>query len=54
VVHPDDEEGRAVLEDAYPGGQLILKQSATPERDYYLFMAPAEEASETEETPLEE
>ena len=54
VVHPDDEEGRAVLEDAYPGGQFILKSSAAPEHDFYLFVAPAEESSETEEIPLEE
>jgi hypothetical protein len=40
VVHPDDEEGRAVLEDAYPEGQFILKQSAVPNRDFYIFVVP--------------
>jgi len=54
VVHPDDEEARTILEEAYPEGQFVLKESAVPERDFYIFVVPAQPAVEANEALLEE
>jgi hypothetical protein len=40
IVHPADEEGQAILKDAYPSGSFQLFESSVEGREFYLFIVP--------------